>query len=472
MEFHASLTMSPITITLILSYVVSSFTLAGSLDAPICYKKHALNEKTTRFTRTVCEEPANAKKSEIEVLKSDFSLSALIVERQIYIGTPSKTTGASGRISFPSQNISDIYFTLKSGQGRFFEVPSGYQKPTRDDSGLLLNTTIVVAADEAVNVYAYQGCAHAYGKQASAFRVKNIKNLGTDYWVLTYFRSYSHLGIVAVKDNTSLSISFNHSDGGSEMNTQDILLNKYDTYYLVLPFDATGTHITSDEKISVVAGVRSIILPKGSKNTEPFCETLEPVSDWGKSFSTVHFLGPQKGNDYIIKFISAENNNTVNWKQGAYQNSTILQQGESQTLLVPANYTNVLEINASKDILLAQFATKGNPPITNPAMTLIPPHENGTEEEIVFPVFDLTYKQNATNYLTVWMPASAKRSDLSLDGMRYVNWREFAEDGSGWKILQTALKEGSHVLMINKGLKVRAIVFAAEHLRSVAYPVV
>lgn len=392
--------------------------------------------------------------------------------RQIYIGTPSNTRGSSGRVFFPSQNISGIYFTLKSGQGRFFELPAGYQKPTKDDSGLLLNTTVVVAADDVVNVYAYQGCAHTYGKQASAFRVKNIKNLGTDYWVLTYFRRHSHLGIVAVKDNTSLSISFNHSDGGREMNPQDILLNKYDTYYLVLPFDATGTHITSDKKITVIAGVRSITLPEGSKNTEPFCETLEPVSNWGKSYSTVHFLGPEKGNDYIIKFISAENNNTVNWKQGAYQNDTMLQQGESHELLVPANYTDVLEINASKDILLAQFATKGNPPITNPAMTLIPPHENGTEEEIVFPVFDLTFKQNATNYLTVWVPASAQPSDLSLDGICYVNWREFAVDGSGWKILQTALKEGSHVLTIKKGLKVKAIVFAAEQLRSIAHPVV
>ncbi|KAJ8039773.1 hypothetical protein HOLleu_13879 [Holothuria leucospilota] len=391
--------------------------------------------------------------------------------RQIAIETTSKT-GSSGRIFFPSQNASDMYFVLGPEEGRFFQLPASYQRPHTDDSGLLLNSTVVVTANDSVVVYAYQGCASGIGRQASAFRVLERQRLGTDYWVLIHSRNKNaHLGIVAVEDNTAVVISFNHTNGNVEMREQDIMLDKYVTFYLVLPFDATGTHITSNKKISVIVGVKSIILPPGSSNSEPFCESLEPVSTWGRAFSVAHFLGPEERNDYIVKFMSAVNDNNVNWKQGPYENETTLHQGQSKELVVTANMTDVLEINSSKDIVVAQFATKGKPAFTNPAMTFIPPHKDGIGDEIFFPIFDLSYKGNVSNYLSVWVPLIEQQSHLvSLDGI-CTDWQILGGHVSGWKIFKTSLKAGFHVLRIKKGFKVRAMVFSAAKLRSFAHPV-
>ncbi|KAJ8040028.1 hypothetical protein HOLleu_14212 [Holothuria leucospilota] len=390
--------------------------------------------------------------------------------RQIYIGT-TRLTGTSGRIYFPSQNVSDINFVLGPGEGHFLQLPANYQRPHEDDSGLLINSTVVVTANDSIVIYAYQGCADEFGQQASSFRVQERQRLGTDYWVLTHFRkSPAHLGIVAVENNTSVAISFNHTNGNFEMRQQDITMNMYDTFYLVLPFDATGTQITSNKKVSVIVGVSSIILSQGSRNTEPFCETLEPIFNWGKAFSVAHFLGPEKSNDYIVKFISAVDNNTVHWKQGPYKTETTLQQGQSKELLVTANITDVLEINSSKNILVAQFATRGDPVFTNPAMTFIPPHTDGLEDKIMFPIFDLSYEENVTNYLTVWVPPMEHLSNVSIDSI-CTDWRIFGGHDSGWKIFKKALKAGSHILRVKNGFKVRAMVFSAAQKRSCAYPI-
>ncbi|KAJ8040027.1 hypothetical protein HOLleu_14211 [Holothuria leucospilota] len=392
-------------------------------------------------------------------------------KRRIYIGTSSHYA-SSGRIFFPSQNVSDINFVLAPGAGRFFWLPDSYQTPYKDDSGMLLNKTVVVAATENVVVYAYQGCADVDGKQASAFRVHELQRLGTDYWVLTYYGNRPvHLGMVSVEDDTLVTISFNHTDENAGINEKNIMMNKYDTFYLVLPFDATGTRITSNRKISVIVGLTWIALPVGSINTEPFCETLEPTFNWGKSFSVAHFLGSEASNDYIVKLLSTMNNNTVYLKQGSYRSETILQQGQSKELLVTANVTDVLEINSSKDIIVAQIATKGDPAFTNPAMTFIPPHQHGTEKEISFPVFDLAYEGNVTNYLTVWVPPTGQPSDLGLDNILTVDWKILGTDETGWRIFQTSLQTGSHIIRIKSDLRIRGIVFGSATKRSFAHPV-
>ncbi|PIK34619.1 hypothetical protein BSL78_28555 [Apostichopus japonicus] len=163
---------------------------------------------------------------------------------KIYIGPKSLSSCVYGNISFPHlANLSDIEFHLPPGQGKNFTLPSNYIVPHVEllsTNGNITNTTVIVAANQEVVTYGLNSCSFPKLNQASAYRLKNVSDIGTDYRLMVYnqLERQSVVGIVAVDDETLVSLSLNFlATISSQIN---ITLNQYESFLLPLETDFMG----------------------------------------------------------------------------------------------------------------------------------------------------------------------------------------------------------------------------------------
>ncbi|XP_071843574.1 uncharacterized protein [Apostichopus japonicus] len=390
---------------------------------------------------------------------------------RVSILTNSSSSCASVKLSFPlSNNISDINITLSPGSGQSILIPEAYPEidpRNRDPYGEITNTTIVISAIGKVHAYAFTECQQ--GNQASAFRLLDVDDIGTNYWVMSYHSYPKHkmLAVVSIYDNTSIQIHWNTSIAPELYpNNITILLNKFQTYTLALEFDPTGVQLTSNKPISVFSGHTKASIP-ATPSTDPIAECLKPVEDWGRVFSLTQLVDPKFAGGYIVRILSSSTNNITTWKLGGNHNETTLAAGEFLEVLVDGNVTHPLEIVASNKVLVVQFTVMNDH--TSPVMLQVPSQEHHRiSNEILFPVFDMT-DTNTTTYLTVWLPPEVDILQLSLNERAV--WKFIDKDSSEWSIFQTILEVGFNRLAIQGNGNVHAIVYSYGHRRAYAYTI-
>ncbi|PIK35779.1 hypothetical protein BSL78_27399 [Apostichopus japonicus] len=291
---------------------------------------------------------------------------------RVSILTKSSSSCASVKLSFPlPNNIGDINITLSPGSGQSILIPEAYPEidpRNRDPYGEITNTTIVISAIGKVHAYAFTECS----SQASAFRLLDVDDIGTNYWVMSYhiYRRHKMLAIVSIYDNTSIQIHLNTSIAPELYpNNITILLNKFQTYTLALEFDPTGVQLTSNKPISVFSGHTKASVP-ATANTDPIAECLKPVEDWGTVFSLTQLVDREFAGGYIVRILSSSTNNIITWKLGGNHNETTLAAGEFLEVLVDGNVTHPLEIVASNKVLVVQFTMMNDH--TSPVMLQVP----------------------------------------------------------------------------------------------------
>ncbi|XP_071841769.1 uncharacterized protein [Apostichopus japonicus] len=389
---------------------------------------------------------------------------------RVSILTKSSSSCASVKLSFPlPNNIGDINITLSPGSGQSILIPEAYPEidpRNRDPYGEITNTTIVISAIGKVHAYAFTECS----SQASAFRLLDVDDIGTNYWVISYhiYRKHKMLAIVSIYDNTSIQIHLNTSIAPELYpNNITILLNKFQTYTLALEFDPTGVQLTSNKPISVFSGHTKARIST-TVNTDPIAECLKPVEDWGRVFSLTQLVDPEFAGGYIVRILSSSTNNIITWKLGGNHNETTLAAGEFLEVLVDGNVTHPLEIVASNKVLVVQFTMMNDH--TSPVMLQVPSKEqHRISNEILFPVFDMTQDTNTTTYLTVWLPPEVDILQLSLNERAV--WKFIDKDSSEWSIFQTILEVGFNRLAIQGNGNVHAIVYSYEQRRAYAYTI-
>ncbi|XP_071836100.1 uncharacterized protein [Apostichopus japonicus] len=393
---------------------------------------------------------------------------------KIYIGPKSLSSCVYGNISFPHlANLSDIEFHLPPGQGKNFTLPSNYIVPHVEllsTNGNITNTTVIVAANQEVVTYGLNSCSFPKLNQASAYRLKNVRDIGTDYRLMMYnqLERQSVVGIVAVDDETLVSLSLNFlATISSQIN---ITLNQYESFLLPLETDFMGGRVIADKSITVLIGNERTKIPLNTGNPDPIAECLDPVTVWGRNYSLYHLFDPSLSGGYTIRILSTVHT-TVMWKTDGDQWQTNLQPNEYFDTVIPANQSKPVEIFAEHDILVTEFIHFSS--YASPSMVQIPSLDHPLiDKKIVFPVFDITLKVNATYYLTVFAPPGAKSSDIYLDNATSDTWTSI--DGvsqTGWLIFQTTVTSGSHVLEIRGNYSINAILFANEKVRSYSYSI-
>ena len=119
-------------------------------------------------------------------------VASLPTDHVLYIGINSTTPCTPGKIKFPFlSNMSDIDFQLSPGEGKMITLGGGYETihwNEIDPNGEILNSTVLITANEEVIVYALSGCSLDDSKQVVALRVLDVSSLGTNYWITTQLK--------------------------------------------------------------------------------------------------------------------------------------------------------------------------------------------------------------------------------------------------------------------------------------------
>lgn len=227
--------------------------------------------------------------------------------------------------------------------------------------------------------------------------------LGTEYLVLAYdsdgardnnnpsaiagSSTPSQFAIIATEDNTNVTIFPSVPTRKNKSQTQNIILNQGDVYLVQaditlsqLHNDLTGSKITSDKPIAVIAGQQRTKLPIIGQGTsrDMLMEQLPPLNAWGRNSIVVPFVqSPTAENTYDndIFRILAYSDNTQIFIDGNL--ITTLNQGQLfETYLDEPHF-----IDASAPILVAQYKKSsqssgfGNTGNSDPLMLIMPPIE-------------------------------------------------------------------------------------------------
>jgi hypothetical protein len=175
------------------------------------------------------------------------------------------------------------------------------------------------------------------------------QSLGTEYYTLSYVDDIgypSELVVTATQDNTHVTISNLCGDPNSSVSPT---MTRGQTYQVQCD-DVSGTHIVSDNPVSVVAGVSCSDIPQGFIACDVIAEMMFPVGSlWAKDI----YSAPLPGGGFdVYRVIAARDGTTVMVDLGNnnVQNFT-LNQGQFKELQFKsgAHYTS------NQPILVMQY---------------------------------------------------------------------------------------------------------------------
>ncbi|MEJ5287278.1 MAG: T9SS type A sorting domain-containing protein [Candidatus Kapaibacteriota bacterium] len=321
---------------------------------------------------------------------------------------------------------------------------SGYLANTGDNlvqTEKVVNTAFHVTSDKEVSVYGLsQG-----NKTSDAFLVLPTDVLSNRYFVLAYnsdgvkddrniLRNQStpsQFAIVAVEDNTQVTIYPKTPTFRYGNQTQRIVLNKGQVYLVQaqitdsnLNSDLTGTEIVASKPIAVFSGHQRATVPLSIRNPgrEPsrdiLIEQLPPVSTWGKNSIVVPFAKSQReiaAGTNIFRVLAAEDETDV-----------IINGTKVATLNQGGFYEGILDkpyyISSDKPILVGAFKkTCGGDSIYlgDPFFAIMPPVEQYLDEYRVLNAQAFEFgvaRVYQEQYVTVIIPKS-KWDSFRIDGL-------------------------------------------------------
>lgn len=420
---------------------------------------------------------------------ANYDFLQCVNRQKVFVGSRVNSASHSScvhvKVSFPLMpNVTDITFDLSPsgiGSSKTFALPDELHEEKLKityGEGKVTNKTVLVAASEDVIVYGFHGCSLSKGKVAASFRAKKIHSRGNEYWVFSdLVMRQSWVTITAFENKTIISL--NPVRIGSPIN---VTLSLYESFLWSLERDFLGVKVTSNHNVTLLVGQDRTLIPLKSVNADPFMECLDPDTDWGKTYLLSNLLDPSLSGGYDVRILSIVNT-TVTLKiptghidedrtspSGVTELHIGLQAGEYFQGVIQANSSDPVEIFSVVPLLVAQFTHKTDH--SSPSMVQVPSLDHPlVKDKVIFPVFDLTAVENGTYYLTVYIPPEAEAADLYLDDVNDLDWQFIAAVSSGWRVLQTTLPTGSHLLEVKGNYSINAIVFAHEHLRSYAYSI-
>jgi hypothetical protein len=281
---------------------------------------------------------------------------------------------ASGTVSAPGLGLSQS-FTVTPGISTTV-ILEGWNVDEYDldndvylyDSGIIKPKGIHVMTDQPVSVVEDDDCLY----RKATWLCYPTPILGTNYYIMSRSSLYGYSGaqseftVVATANNTHVTIT-NSSNANLHIESVDffgditdfgpaplstnITLQAGDTFQLWSQdnvSDATGTHITSDRPIGVVAGDNDANVPYDTILADnPLMQEMLPVESWGRQVFGFPFATRSNGDTYRV--LAAYTNTQVSVNGIVVTN---LNQGQFYEFIT----NGIVEFNGSQPIQVAQFA--------------------------------------------------------------------------------------------------------------------
>ncbi|MCS7169290.1 MAG: IgGFc-binding protein [Candidatus Kapabacteria bacterium] len=302
---------------------------------------------------------------------------------------------------------------------------------------------VVVEEGGEVTVYALQQAVFT----SDAFLTLPVDVLDREYLVMSYpsdgsvsgdflasASTPSQFAIVAVEDQTHVTIRPSAPTYWNGLQEQNVILNRGEVYLVQaritpgnLRPDLTGTEIVASKPVAVFAGHQRATVPvevPELTSRDILVEQLPPVSTWGRSAVVVHFPEPSTGADprgmHVYRVLSAQPNTSV-FVNG--QQVAVLSRGE----FYQAALTQPLEVQATGPVLVAVFHKTTNANRTDhvgdPFMMLIPPAQQFMPRYRFINAQKYDYNSATQRYEPVYRDQYAtvvfpRGAELWLDGQR------------------------------------------------------
>jgi hypothetical protein len=336
---------------------------------------------------------------------------------------------------------------------------------------IVVNNSFHVTSEKEVSVYALSQAVTT----SDAFMVLPTDVLGNRYFILSYNSdgtngptyqnardqsTPSQFAIVAVEDNTQVTIYPRAATFRFGNQTQRIVLNRGEVYLVQaritknqLNLDLTGTEIVANKPIAVFSGHQRATVPLSlrTNNENPsrdiLIEQLPPVSTWGKNAIVVPPAKAQKespSGTSIYRVLAAEDGTDV------YVNGT-----KVSTLNQGGYYESSLDkpyfISANKPILVGAYkktcGNQGN--LGDPFFAIMSPVEQYLDEYRVLnaQAYELgKSKVYEEQYITVIIPKS-KWDSFRIDGLP-IGVSDISDvPGSGYVYATIRVSDGVHYLI-------------------------
>jgi len=189
--------------------------------------------------------------------------------------------------------------------------------------------------------------------------------LGTEYLAATYVGGPAEFVVVGTQSATTVTLtpacsSFSGTPAGS---TVTISLNQGQTYQYLCSGDATGSQITSDKPVGVIAGNGCVNI--GNSACDILSEMMFPVASL---YGTDLYSAPFPGNSLdLIRIVAARDNTTITVDDGVSPTTYHLNRGKFQELRTkrPSHYISDKPISVvqffADSVLAGNGTTLGDP---------------------------------------------------------------------------------------------------------------
>ncbi|WP_146948077.1 T9SS type A sorting domain-containing protein [Cyclobacterium qasimii] len=350
----------------------------------------------------------------------------------------------AGKVVLPNSEKIDFFVT--PGTITTVEIPSEFVATIADS---VERKGIQVIAENEIAVFGYNQKAYSN----DAFLGLPVDVLGNEYLIMSYrsnylsrTRNFSVIGIVAVEDNTSITIVPSITTLEIQKGVPfQITLQKGETYQMAVAYyDLTGSTVTSDKPIAVFSGYNCGKLPQNVTNCEHVIEQLPPVSTLGQNFFTVPLLSSNRKIDvFRIAAIKDGTKVNINGNRG-YSEAFSLNKGQFKEISIPYNVYSKIESN--QPILVAQYSKEYgyfNDNFPELFMMLIEPFEQ-FQNKYTFSTGTGRYR----HYINLVVPISQK-DKIELDG-NILELSLFNDiPGTTFAVAQLSVTEGVHHLSGN-----------------------
>jgi hypothetical protein len=374
--------------------------------------------------------------------------------------------GTSFTQNFVINNPNQIYtFKLKDDSYELvgFLVPGQPTSWNQNQTERIAPQSFHITSNDDITVY-----AHNQAKTTSdAFNVFPTKVLSMDYLVMSYNadtgagdRTPSQFAIVAVEDNTKITISPTVATYMNRINPFQITLNQGDCYLVQSKIDnfndnpdLTGTEINADKPIAVFGGHQRASLPYSlanySASRDCLVEQMQPFKYWGKNAFIIPFIQPLSINssgDDLFRVLAAYDTTEVTI------NGNIFILNKSGLYESPVGLTPSV-IKANKPISVFQYKKSSGEgsqdpyPISDPFMLLIPPKEQyiKTCRIINAQAWENKKKIYTAQYITI-IVADTSIYSVKLDNGTVVPSRFRPIQNSGYSYANLSVTDGTHLV--------------------------
>ena len=299
------------------------------------------------------------------------------------------------------------------------------------DTGLHNKTVVVRSTDKiAVNVMLNEGSS------GDGFSALPSRQLGSNYYVLSYSPGYypSFISVSAVSSEaTAVEIKTKSGE------TQSFVLQQYETYHLSSEEDFSGSRITSNHPVTVVAGTECSGV--GGGGCDALVEAMPPVGMWGTEVVMAPFRG--KDNGYIYRVlgtsqttdVTISNVGTVTLTDGDWYQGTVTD-------------NTMVTIKADYPILVMQFINGDGSGYhsSDPSVILAPSRNMYTDNSITFSL--LNVRTSSYNTYSIHVITECSKVDgFKYDDLSMGNWERLSStDGKMCAVRGSVAADASHTV--------------------------